>query len=105
MDQLEPFGHRGHPTEGEVRQARRLAVYVERAIRRLMANGFDEQEAVAFIAGLATGHAERTGESWVPGEPGAMRTVQGIREGRAAKQWSHDASVLALFDVGELTTD
>lgn len=99
----EPFGHRGHPTEDEVKRAARLAVYVERAIRRLMFNGFDEQEAVAFIAGLAAGHAERTGESWVPGEPGALRTLQGIREGRAAKQWSHDAIVLALYDVGELT--
>lgn len=101
----EPFGHRGHPSEAEMRRAARLAIYLERAIRRLGVQGFTEDEAVGFIAGLAAAHAERTGEGWVPGEPGAILTVRRMRDGHAAKEWSMDAIAMALLDVGDLTAE
>ncbi len=38
----EPLGHRGHPTDAEVRRAKKLAVYLERAVRILEAQGFSQ---------------------------------------------------------------
>lgn len=97
----EPFGHRGHPSEFEVRRARRLAIRIERAVARLEREGFDRGEAIAFIAGIAYVKAQQSGETWASPD-NAIRSVEGMIEGRAAKEWGISAVVLALFEVVDL---
>ena len=97
----EPFGHRGHPTGAEVKRARKIAVYIERAVTRLQGQGFSEREAVMFIAGAAYAKATTEGETWANPE-NAIETVERIRLGRAAKEWSEHAIILALFEIGDL---
>jgi hypothetical protein len=98
---VEPFGHRGHPTKHENTTAKRLAVYIERAVRMLNAEGFTEMESVIFIAGVAFEKAAENGETWT--SPSSARdTVINLMEGRAAKAWSSNAITLALWEIGAL---
>ena len=99
----EPHGHRGHPFDREARRAAKLRVYVERALVRLERQGFSPPEAIAFLAALAYDRADRQGETWA-NPYNAIGTVERILEGRGAKEWSMDALVLALYDIGELTS-
>jgi hypothetical protein len=105
MSEREPFGHRGHPTEVEMRRASRAADRLEAAIKALVEQGFSEEEAEAFIAGQAMAiAASRLNETWTSADS-ARRTVQGIRIGHGAKEWSVDAIFLALRDIEDLTAD
>lgn len=97
----EPQGHRGHPSEAEVRRARKIAVYLERAIDRLQRQGFSEREAVTFVAGASFAKASQEGETWSKPE-NAIDTIERIRLGRGAKEWSEHAIILALFEIGDL---
>jgi hypothetical protein len=98
----EPFGHRGHPAEFEVKRASRVADRLEGAVERLEAGGFSREEAVAFIAGIAAERAaSRLWESW-SNPANARLTVAGLLEGKSAKDWSLDAVQLALTEVENL---
>lgn len=97
----EPQGHRGHPTEREVRRARKLQPLLARAVHHLEAQGFGYGEAIAFIAGIAHDKAADLGETWSV-EYNAISTIDGILAGRAAKEWSIQALILALYEVGSL---
>lgn len=103
MTREEPHGHRGHPFDREERAARKLAVYLERAIARLVKEGFSRDEAVAFIAGIAYSKAEASGETW-SNPYNATQTIERVLAGRAAKDWSISALVLALYEIGDLTS-
>lgn len=98
----EPRGHRGHPYDHEARRAARLAIYIERATRRLEAQGFSPRESIHFIAGVAYDKAADGGETWA-NPYSAVETIDRILEGRGAKSWSMDAIVDALMEIAELT--
>lgn len=98
----EPRGHRGHPTEIEMRRASRVADRLEGAIKGLTDQGFTHEEAIAFVAGTAMGiAASRLHETWTSAAS-ARLTVGGLLDGRGAKEWSLDAILLALRDIEDL---
>jgi hypothetical protein len=84
--------------------AGRIDVYLGRAVARLIRHGFSEDEALGFVAGIAYDRSRDMEHRWAS-PVGARITVRRIHEGRAAKDWSIRAIVLALFDIGELTGD
>lgn len=100
----EPYGHRGHPTEFETRRAHKIAVYLDRAMVRLERHGFGRDEAVAFIAGVAYQKALDEGEGW-SNQHNAVETIERLLIGRAAKEWSEHAIILALFEIADVTED
>jgi hypothetical protein len=97
----EPFGHRGHPSEAEKRRAAKIAIRLDRAVERLEKQGFRENEAEAFIAGVAFQKGLEAGETWTEAE-NAVETLRAVRAGHGAKEWSMNALILALFDIADL---
>ena len=63
----EPFGHRGHPTEFEIKRARKLSSRIDRVITLLAKQEFSRDEAIAFIAGTAFDRARATERHWHDG--------------------------------------
>lgn len=101
MTRDEPFGHRGHPTWYETQRARYVGERIGTTIEQLVHEGFGEREAIAFIAGIAFERATKDGETW-HSISGALRTVDHVLHGGLAKQWSLDAILVALNDIGAI---
>lgn len=97
----EPFGHRGHPTWWEKKQAKEVGQRLGALVESLLMEGFNEDEAVSFIAGVALERSTSSGETW--SSPSSARsTVSHILLGGFAKAWSTDAISLAISDIAAL---
>lgn len=84
----EPTEHRGHPSQTEETRARRLKPYLERVLNRLRSQGYDDpHKALAELAMLYAN--DQSMENWAD-VGSAMRTIDTMISGGAAKHWSMD---------------
>lgn len=103
MSDVEPHGHRGHPTDGETRHSAYVAQRLGALVAVLIEAGFEHEEAVAFIAGAAYDTAAGDGETWST-HYHALRTTSDLLAGRSAKWWSLGAISRAIDMIAtELT--
>lgn len=97
----EPFGHRGHPTDNEVLRSRRVGERLGVTLAVLADQGFNTQEAIAFIAGVSFDAGRRQGETWHSLD-NARSTIEGLLLGRAAKEWSLGVLSQAMDEIASL---
>lgn len=83
----EQNGHRGHPSEDEVRKAAVVRGRIGVILVRLNEQGFSYDEAMAFLTATAMEIGRDQGECW-SGPHEAAKTVQNVFGGGAGKGWS-----------------